>query len=143
MAALSYAPDWTRRMTELAELTSGSLPRLSQVVTKLEGRGWVRRRADPKDGRVTLAVLTKAGFRKLEESAQGHVETLRRLVFDPSPARRSASSSTSIVASNGGSTRPTPRSPPRPSTRTRTQSGSGLAEMVDLTQMSVGLSEKC
>src|SRR5260370_38095523 len=83
MAALSQAPDWTRRMTELAELTNGSLPRLSQVVTKLGGRGWVRRRADPTEGRATLAVLTKAGFRKLEESAPGHVETLRRLVFDP------------------------------------------------------------
>src|SRR6266851_1107614 len=83
MAALSQAPDWTRRMTELAELTNGSLPRLSQVVTKLGGRGWVRRRADPDDGRVTLAVLTKAGFRKVEESAPDHVETLRRLVFDP------------------------------------------------------------
>ena len=83
MAALSQAPDRTRRMSELAELTNGSLPRLSQVATKLEGQGWVRRRADPKDGRVTLAVLTKAGFRKVEESAPGHVETLRRLVFDP------------------------------------------------------------
>jgi DNA-binding MarR family transcriptional regulator len=83
MAALSQAQDRTRRMTDLAELTNGSLPRLSQVVTKLDGRGWVRRRADPKDGRVTLAVLTKAGFRKVEESAPGHVETLRRLVFDP------------------------------------------------------------
>jgi DNA-binding MarR family transcriptional regulator len=43
----------------------------------------VRRRPDPKDGRVTLAVLTKAGFRKLEKSAPAHVDTVRRLVFDP------------------------------------------------------------
>jgi DNA-binding MarR family transcriptional regulator len=70
-------------MSELAEMTSGSLPRLSQVVTKLEDRGWVRRRPDPKDGRVTLAALTKAGFRKMEESAPAHVETVRRMVFDP------------------------------------------------------------
>jgi hypothetical protein len=28
-------------------------------------------------------VLTKAGFKKLDESAPAHVETVRRLVFDP------------------------------------------------------------
>jgi DNA-binding MarR family transcriptional regulator len=83
LASLSDGPDWTLRMSDLAEVTSGSLPRLSQVVTKLEDRGWVRRRPDPKDGRATLAVLTKAGFKKLEESAPGHVDTVRRLVFDP------------------------------------------------------------
>src|SRR5581483_2868508 len=83
LASLSDGQDWTRRMSELAEVTSGSLPRLSQVVTKLEDRGWVQRRPDPKDGRATLAVLTKAGFKKLEESAPAHVYTVRRLVFDP------------------------------------------------------------
>ena len=83
LSSLSYLPDWSCRMSELAEMTSGSLPRLSQVVTKLEVRGWVRRRPDPKDGRATLAILTKAGFRKMEESAPAHVETVRRMVFDP------------------------------------------------------------
>jgi DNA-binding MarR family transcriptional regulator len=83
LSSLSHVPGWSRRMSELAELTSGSLPRLSQVVTKLEDRGWVRRRPDPKDGRATMAVLTKAGFRKLEQSAPAHVETVRRMVFDP------------------------------------------------------------
>ena len=83
LASLSDGPDWALRMSELAEVTSGSLPRLSQVVTKLEDRGWVRRRPDPTDGRATLAVLTKAGFKKLDESAPAHVETVRRLVLDP------------------------------------------------------------
>src|ERR1700676_931593 len=62
LSSLSYG---SRRMSELAEVTSGSLPRLSQVVTKLEDRGWVRRRSDPKDGRATLAVLTQAQVRQL------------------------------------------------------------------------------
>ncbi|HWW52731.1 MAG TPA: MarR family transcriptional regulator [Acidimicrobiales bacterium] len=83
LASLSDGQDWTLRMSELAEVTSGSLPRLSQVVTKLEDRGWVQRRPDPKDGRATLAVLTNAGFKKLKESAPAHVDTVRRLVFDP------------------------------------------------------------
>lgn len=83
LASLSHAEDWSRRLSELAVVTGGSLPRLSQVVTKLEERGWVKRRPDPKDGRSTLAVLTKAGFAKLEKSAPGHVETVRRLIIDP------------------------------------------------------------
>src|SRR5579872_5942510 len=57
LAALSDSPDQTRRLSDLAMITNGSLPRLSQVVTKLERRGWVKRRPDPNDGRITLAVL--------------------------------------------------------------------------------------
>ena len=83
LASLSHAPGWSRRLSELAVVTSGSLSRLSQVVTKLEEQAWVKRRPDPKDGRTTLAVLTRAGFAKLEKSAPAHVETVRRLIIDP------------------------------------------------------------
>ncbi|MCF3668095.1 MarR family transcriptional regulator, partial [Salmonella enterica subsp. enterica serovar Weltevreden] len=51
LANLSEADGGTRRMSELAWLSSGSLPRLSQVVTRLEKRGLVRREPDPDDGR--------------------------------------------------------------------------------------------
>lgn len=71
------------RMSELAVLTSGSLSRLSQVISRLEKRGYVRRETDPTDGRCTLAILTDAGMRKLHETAPGHAEAVRRLVFDP------------------------------------------------------------
>ncbi|MHB1928521.1 MAG: MarR family winged helix-turn-helix transcriptional regulator [Acidimicrobiales bacterium] len=83
LAALSDSPDGCLRMSGLAVVTNGSLPRLSQVVTKLEQRGWVTRKGDPRDGRCTLAVLTKAGGRKVVEAAPGHVDAVRRLVFDP------------------------------------------------------------
>jgi DNA-binding MarR family transcriptional regulator len=43
-------------MSELAMMAEGSLPRLSQVVARLEQRGWVRRTPDPADGRYTLAI---------------------------------------------------------------------------------------
>ncbi|HEY6787112.1 MAG TPA: MarR family transcriptional regulator [Trebonia sp.] len=83
LAGLSEAPDRTMRMSELAALAEGSLPRLSQVVARLEKRGWVRRTPDPSDGRYTLAILTQDGWAKLVQAAPGHVESVRRLVFDP------------------------------------------------------------
>ncbi|MFN2555392.1 MAG: MarR family winged helix-turn-helix transcriptional regulator [Nitriliruptorales bacterium] len=83
MAALSEAPDRTMRMSELAALAEGSLSRLSQVVTRLEKRGWVRRAPDPADGRYTLAILTDAGWDKVVATAPGHVNEVRRIVFDP------------------------------------------------------------
>ena len=70
-------------MSELATQAGGSLPRLSQVVTRLEQRGWVRRTPDPADGRYTLAILTRQGLAKVTEAAPGHVQEVRRLVFDP------------------------------------------------------------
>lgn len=83
LSGLTHAPDGTLRLRDLALLTSGSLSRLSQVVTKLEARGWVTRAPDPTDGRTTLAVLTGAGRAKVDHAAPGHVETVRRLVLDP------------------------------------------------------------
>jgi DNA-binding MarR family transcriptional regulator len=83
LAVLSRVPDHVLRMSEVATLTEGSLPRLSQVVARLEQRGWVRRTPDLTDGRYTLAILTDEGRTKLAEAAPGHVEEVRRLVFDP------------------------------------------------------------
>ena len=83
LANLSQVPDRTLRMSMLATRTEGSLPRLSQVVARLEQRGWVRRTPDPADGRYTLAILTDEGWTKVAEAAPGHVEEVRRLVFDP------------------------------------------------------------
>jgi DNA-binding MarR family transcriptional regulator len=83
LALLSEAPDRTVRMSELAMWTGGSLPRLSQVVARLEQRGWVRRTPDPADGRYTLAILTDQGLTKVTQAAPGHVQEVRRLVFDP------------------------------------------------------------
>jgi DNA-binding MarR family transcriptional regulator len=83
IAGLSMSPERTRRMSDLARFVDGSLSRLSQVVSRLEQRGWVRRTPDPADGRYTLAVLTDAGWDKVVATAPGHVEEVRRLVFDP------------------------------------------------------------
>lgn len=82
MAALSEAPDRTLRMSHLAELSYGSLSRLSHVVGRLEKRGWVRRHQCPEDGRFTNAVLTEEGWDKVVETAPGYVENVRELVVD-------------------------------------------------------------
>ncbi len=83
LAGLSMARDRTLRMSDLAEFTEGTLPRLSNVVSRLERRGWVRRTPDPADGRYTLAILTDDGWTKIIASAPGHAEEVRRLFFDP------------------------------------------------------------
>ncbi|HAG58356.1 MAG TPA: MarR family transcriptional regulator [Arthrobacter bacterium] len=83
LAGLSEAPARTRRMSDLAGFTESGLPRLSQVVGRLEKRGWVHRSTDPSDGRITLATLTDAGWGKITQTAPGHVEAVRSLVFDP------------------------------------------------------------
>jgi DNA-binding MarR family transcriptional regulator len=82
MAMLSEAPDWTLRMSELAERTSSSLSRLSHLVKRLESRGYIRREPDPVDGRFTNAILLAAGLSKLESAAPDHVAYVRRLVID-------------------------------------------------------------
>jgi DNA-binding MarR family transcriptional regulator len=82
LAALSEAPERTLRMSSLAMLADGSLPRLSQVVSRLEKRGWVRRTPDPTDGRYTLAILTEDGWAKIVDTAPGHVGAVRKYVFD-------------------------------------------------------------
>jgi DNA-binding MarR family transcriptional regulator len=82
LAALSEAPGRARRMSALAALANGSLSRLSHVVKRLEGRGWVRREACPQDGRYTNAVLTDTGYAKVVASAPGHVDIVRTLVLD-------------------------------------------------------------
>ena len=83
MAALSEAPGRTLRMSVLASVADGSLSRLSQVVARLEKKGWVRRTPDPADGRYTLATLTDSGYEKVVATAPGHVAEVRRLALDP------------------------------------------------------------
>jgi DNA-binding MarR family transcriptional regulator len=82
LAMLSEAPDRTLRMTALAKLTNATLPRLSHVVQRLEDRGLMERFPCPQDRRATNARLTEAGWRKVEETAPGHVATVREYVID-------------------------------------------------------------
>ena len=82
LAMLSEAPDRTLQMTALASQTNATLPRLSHVVRRLEDRGLVERFPCPGDGRATNARLTGAGWRKVRETAPGHVANVRHHVID-------------------------------------------------------------
>lgn len=83
LSRLSMAPDRTLRMSELSELAGGSPSRLSNVIKRLEQRGFVRREPDPGDGRYTNAILTQPGWGKVVAAAPGHVAAVRHLVLDP------------------------------------------------------------
>lgn len=83
LVRLSEAPDRTLRMSALAERSMSSRSRLSHAVARLEERGWVRREACPTDRRGLYAVLTDEGFTALAQAAPGHVEGVRRHLFDP------------------------------------------------------------
>lgn len=82
LAMLSEAPDHTLRMTTLAGHTTASLARLSHVVQRLESRGLLERFPCPQDRRATNARLTEAGWRKVRDSAPGHLAAVRDTVID-------------------------------------------------------------
>ena len=82
MAGLSESPGRSRRMSDLAGFSNGSLSRLSHVVKRLEKRGFVVRRPDVDDGRITVAELTDEGWEQVVAAAPGHVATVREFVID-------------------------------------------------------------
>ncbi|MDD7945343.1 MarR family winged helix-turn-helix transcriptional regulator [Microbacterium sp. NE2HP2] len=104
MSALVHQPKQAMRMKELARVTNSALSRLSKVVDRLSAQGWVERQPDPDDGRVTQAVLTKAGRRKVAAATPGHIATVRSLVFDritPAQAREMQAVLSGIVDAAG------------------------------------------
>ncbi|MFI8185302.1 MarR family transcriptional regulator [Actinacidiphila glaucinigra] len=79
---LSEAPDRSLRMATLAERCFSTRSKLSHAVTALEKSGYVSRKVADGDGRGSVALLTDAGLDALETAAVGHVEDVRRHVFD-------------------------------------------------------------
>ncbi|MCD4523689.1 MarR family winged helix-turn-helix transcriptional regulator [Nocardioides sp. cx-173] len=82
LGSLSMSPGRQRRMSEIAAQSSASPSRVSNVVARLEGRGWVTRRPDEHDRRSTIATLTEAGWDKVVAAAPGHIAEVRRLLID-------------------------------------------------------------
>jgi len=82
LAILSESKHRKLRMSDLAAQASTSQSRLSRIVAKLEAAGFVRRYMSPEDRRAVIAELTEAGMAKVVEAAPGHVEEVRRLIFD-------------------------------------------------------------
>ena len=82
LAMLSEAPKRTLRMTALAAQTNATLPRLSHVAQRLEGRGFIERFPCPQDARATNVRLTTVGWRTVRQAAPGHVANVREHVID-------------------------------------------------------------
>ena len=82
LVRLSEQPDHRMRMSLLAEEVVASKSRLSHQVARLEQEGLVRREVCDSDGRGVFAVLTPAGFERLQASAPDHVESVREHFVD-------------------------------------------------------------
>ena len=82
LSGLSMSPERRMRMSDLAQFANGSLSRLSNVVKRLEERGWIYREPCTGNGRFVEATLTDSGWAVVERAAPGHVEAVRRYVFD-------------------------------------------------------------
>jgi len=82
LAMLSEAPERTRRMSSLASQTNATLPRLSNVVRRLEDRGLTERLTPTDDLRASDVRLTAAGWHKVQTTAVGHVAHVREEVID-------------------------------------------------------------
>lgn len=128
LAMLSEREDRTLRMTDLAAVTNATLPRLSNVVKRLEARKLLKRRPDPSDGRFTQAILTDRGIRLVVAAAPGHVETVRDLVIDAVSAtqlRQLHAATAAILARIDTDGTPLPETPPSAEDEQREPGGSG------------------
>jgi DNA-binding MarR family transcriptional regulator len=83
LVRLSEAPGRALRMSALADRSQSSRSRLSHAVSRLEENGWVVRKSCADDKRGQVAHLTDEGFAALAAAAPGHVESVRKHVFDP------------------------------------------------------------
>jgi DNA-binding MarR family transcriptional regulator len=70
------------RVTDLARLLQWERSRVSHHVTRMERRRLVQRVECAEDGRGAFIVITPRGRAAIEQAAPGHVNTVRRLVFD-------------------------------------------------------------
>jgi DNA-binding MarR family transcriptional regulator len=79
---LSEAPDRRLRMSELAVACDLSLSGMTRAVARLEADGLVKRDRCEEDARGWHAVLTDAGFERLEEAYPTHLVATRRRIVD-------------------------------------------------------------
>lgn len=82
LVALTDAVDGTRRVFELARDLGWEKSRLSHHLTRMEGRGLVKKKPCVTDRRGAYVVVTKRGRKEIESAAPGHVSAVRRLFVD-------------------------------------------------------------
>ena len=82
LARLADTPGGALRMTDLADGVVYSRSGLTYQAGLLEKRGLISRAPAPGDERSVLVTLTGAGRALVEQVLPGHVEVVRRLLFD-------------------------------------------------------------
>jgi DNA-binding MarR family transcriptional regulator len=79
---LTDSPQGRIRVTDLAKALQWERSRVSHHVTRMERRRLVQRVECAEDGRGAFIVITPRGRAAIEQAAPGHVNAVRRLVFD-------------------------------------------------------------
>ena len=79
---LTDSPQGRIRVTDLAKALQWERSRVSHHVTRMERRRLVQRVECAEDGRGAFIVITPQGRAAIEQAAPGHVNAVRRLVFD-------------------------------------------------------------
>ncbi len=79
LLVLEDAPQRRMRMSDLSRSVLLSASGVSRLVDRLEAEGFVERERCTSDGRGYYAVLTDAGYAKLMEARQTHLDGVRRL----------------------------------------------------------------
>ncbi|MCE7552023.1 MarR family winged helix-turn-helix transcriptional regulator [Streptomyces thermodiastaticus] len=78
-----------QRLTELARAENVSQPNMTQLVTRMERAGLVRRVADRTDGRGVLVEATETGLEVFRQRRAERAEALERLIAQlPEPEQR-------------------------------------------------------
>jgi DNA-binding MarR family transcriptional regulator len=79
-----------RRLTELAAAEGVTQPAMTQLVSRLEREGLVRRGGDPADGRVVVVTVTATGRAAVRKRRASRVRALSAVLKDLPPADRAA-----------------------------------------------------
>ncbi|WP_089951604.1 MarR family winged helix-turn-helix transcriptional regulator [Lentzea xinjiangensis] len=83
LARLSDAKDGKLRMTDLADGVVYSRSGITYQAGLLEKRGLITRSPAPDDERSVIVTLTDAGRALVAQVLPGHVDVVRRLLFEP------------------------------------------------------------
>jgi DNA-binding MarR family transcriptional regulator len=96
LSQLHRASDRTLRMSVLARETGFSASRLSHAVNRMEEAGWIDRRPSVDDRRGTQASLTDLGVEVVEKASGGHLDLVRRIVFETLGDERAGATSEAL-----------------------------------------------
>jgi len=82
LVQLTESPGGRVRVNDLARALHWERSRVSHHITRMERRSLVKREECADDGRGAFVVLTSQGRAAIQQAAPGHVQEVRRLMFD-------------------------------------------------------------